>query len=322
MKKIELSEIVEQSTKNSTFYGGRMKDQIARVQHIDKKQVFSSLAYESQLAILAANTGAGKSVLLVQIGMQIASGTESEFATAVEKQPVIYIDCENDDEDWADRMNGFVVPDNLFRYGMDSEAILRDVESELIQGMKEKMLLHNAKVFLIDNLKWMMPPGSDERLASWKLIRSLNNFRQQHNCVIFLATHSNKDKNSGIWTLKDIAGSSDITRFAQSVFVLGDIDGKKDQKYIKQLKQRFSSMEYDEDNVMVGALVKEPEKPLRFNWIGCGHNENNLVKGELGGRSKAQRIKEEYEANPDQSAEDIAKKVGCSAKWVKDTLKG
>lgn len=325
MKKIvQLKQVVHESAATSIFFGGRMQDQIDKVHHIKRKPVFGPFAFEGQLAILAANTGAGKSVLLVQIATQIALGQDGILGSSVPAQPVIYLDFENDPEDWADRLNGQRLPDNLFRYEMDSEIILSEnLETELIRGMTEKIHEHNARVILIDNLKWMIPPGQDERLVSWKLMRSFNNFRKQHNCLVFLATHSNKSKTNGIWTLNDIAGSSDVTRFAQSVFILGDIDGRKEERYLKQLKQRYGQMEYDEDNVLIGQLEKQDQKPLQFTWkpeLGP-QDENSLVKGENNDRSKIVRILEEHEKNPSATAAEIAKKVGCSTRHVNNTLK-
>lgn len=322
---VQLKKVVDESARGSSiFFGGRMQDQIDKVHHIKRRQAFGPFAFEGQLVILAANTGAGKSILLVQVATQIALGKDGILGSNVPAQPVIYLDFENDPEDWVDRLNGQKLPDNLFRYEMDSEIILSEnLETELIRGMTEKIHEHNARVILIDNFKWMIPPGQDERLVSWKLIRSFNNFRKQHNCLIFLATHSNKSKTNGIWTLNDIAGSSDVTRFAQSVFILGEIDGRKDERYLKQLKQRYGQKEYDETNVIIGQLEKLDQQPLQFTWkpeIGP-QDENSLVKGENHARSKAVRILEEHEKNPSATAEEIAKKVGCSTRHVSNTLK-
>ena len=309
----------KQDDQEQCFVGGIMQEQIDSCSSSHRRQLYGPFVLERQLNVLVGQTAAGKSVLMVQVLRGIAS-TEYDGGFPCEAAPLkcCYIDCENDTEDWRDRMDGERLPDNILRKTLDPSIMFEDLAMAITREIKRIHKIEDVQVFGIDNLKWLLSPGKQELEETWKLLKALNMLRSQLGITIILATHSNKDKVNSEWTIKDISGGSDINRFSQSIWAVGNIEGQSSQRYLKQLKQRSASVEYNSSNVAVAELLKHDGKALQFVFMpDLNTQERNLVRQMSNEPSKTEQISEVLAENPDMSVAEIAKLCKCSETLVR-----
>ena len=321
--KNELKAIVNNSNQDDHdhyFVGGVMQEQIDKCSNQPRRQLFGPFVLERQLNVLVGQTAAGKSVLMVQVLRGIAS-EEYDAGFPCEASPLkcCYIDCENDTDDWRDRMNGERLPDNIIRKTLDATVMFEDLAEIVTREIKRIHRVEGVQVFGIDNLKWLLSPGKQELEETWKLLKALNLLRSQLGITIILATHSNKDKINSEWTIKDISGGSDINRFSQSIWAVGTIEGQSRQRYLKQLKQRSAQVEFDSSNVAVAELLKAEGKALQFVFMPeLNTQERNLVRQMNNEPSKSEQVLELLAENPEMSVAEIAKQCKCSETHVRN----
>ena len=100
---------------------------------------------------------------MVQVLRGIAS-EEYDAGFPCEASPLkcCYIDCENDTDDWRDRMNGERLPDNIIRKTLDATVMFEDLAEIVTREIKRIHRTEGVQVFGIDNLKWLLSPGKQE----------------------------------------------------------------------------------------------------------------------------------------------------------------
>ena len=146
--KNELKVVVNNSNQDDHdhyFVGGVMQEQIDKCSNQPRRQLFGPFVLERQLNVLVGQTAAGKSVLMVQVLRGIAS-EEYDAGFPCEASPLkcCYIDCENDTDDWRDRMNGERLPDNIIRKTLDATVMFEDL-AEIVTGKSSASTM--SKVF-------------------------------------------------------------------------------------------------------------------------------------------------------------------------------
>ena len=309
----------DQDKQDHYFVGGVMQEQIDNCSSRPRRQLYGPFVLERQLNVLVGQTAAGKSVLMVQVLRGIASEDyDGGFPCEASPLKCCYIDCENDTDDWRDRMNGERLPSNILRKTLDPSIMFEDLALVITREIKRIHREEGVQVFGIDNLKWLLSPSKHELEETWKLLKALNMLRSQLGITIILATHSNKDKVNSEWTIKDISGGSDINRFSQSIWAVGNVEGQSRQRYLKQLKQRSSSVEFDNSNVAVAELIKHDGKALQFVFMpDLNTQERNLVRQMSNEPSKSEQIHELLAEKPKMTVAEIAKKCKCSETLVR-----
>ena len=251
--------------------------------------------------------------------MLFASIWITAFSLTATAQSINYpYNPDSDTDDWRDRMNGERLPSNILRKTLDPSIMFEDLALVITREIKRIHREEGVQVFGIDNLKWLLSPGKLELEETWKLLKALNMLRSQLGITIILATHSNKDKVNSEWTIKDISGGSDINRFSQSIWAVGNVEGQSRQRYLKQLKQRSSSVEFDNSNVAVAELIKHDGKALQFVFMpDLNTQERNLVRQMSNEPSKSEQIHELLAEDPEMAVAEIAKKCKCSETLVR-----
>jgi len=324
--KNELKVVVNNSKQDDHdhyFVGGVMQEQIDKCSNQPRRQLFGPFVLERQLNVLVGQTAAGKSVLMVQVLRGIAS-EEYDAGFPCEASPLkcCYIDCENDTDDWRDRMNGERLPDNIIRKTLDPSVMFEELDIIISREIERIHREEGCVVFGIDNLKWLLSPGNKELTDTWKLLKALNLLRQKLGVTIILATHCNKNKINSEWTIGDISGGSDINRFSQSIWALGNVEGQSSDRYLKQLKQRSAEVVYDASNVAVARLIKAEDKALQFVYMPeLNTAERNLVRQMNNEPSKQEKILKLLKDHPAMSAAEIAKECDCSDNYVRKVRK-
>lgn len=227
---------------------------------------FPSLWFDGQLCCLFAASNVGKSVLAVQIAAEIAKS-----------QPVAYIDLEMDAKQFQQRYTDPITGEShkfanvFYRLELDVEAIAGASSADVLLGGVESLVSDEAlgvKVVVIDNLIWLSGDAEKGDIAADLMLR-LKMLQRRYGLSLLVLTHSPKRLQASPITLGDMAGSHKLSDAFDSVFCIGQSSRDPKLRYIKQLKQRSASKEYEGDNVIMCRLEKY-DAMLRFAFDGFG----------------------------------------------------
>lgn len=209
-----------------------------------------SLWYEGECCCLFADSNLGKSIYAVQIATQIA-----------ESQKVLYFDFELSDKQFQLRYtdaqgNLHQFPKNLYRVEINRDSLgAGDFEEAVITNLEEAARQTNAKVFIIDNITYLSI-ATEKGDAAGSLMMRLMHLKRKYDLSLLILAHTPKRALSNPITQNDLAGSKKLYNFFDSVFAIGKSAKDSNLRYIKQLKVRFGSYEYDADNVIVSTIEK------------------------------------------------------------------
>lgn len=233
-----------------------------------QKRLFGDLWFENELAILFAETNAGKSILAVQIADSITTGTAIwPFQLDAQRQRVVYFDFELSEKQFEKRysVNGvdhYVFDENLIRVENNPYADYPDGDyaSFICDSIEECILHFNAKVAIIDNITYLNDELEKSKDAL-PLMKLLKNIKLKHNLSILILAHTPKRDLSRPLNKNDLQGSKMIMNFIDSAFVIGESAKDKSMRYIKHLKARNSCLVYCSENVLSCRIVMD------FNFL-------------------------------------------------------
>lgn len=252
--------------KDTIFKGGSFKTQLDNFKSSPKRALFGEFWRERELAVFAGQTGVGKSALAMQIAIQVARGASldslKDDGTQVETpaQPVLFLDCEMDLEDWKSRLGGASVPDNLLRFEFDVEAeIAGDISQVITKHLKMLLDRTGAKVLIIDNISWLFSDlqNRDIHAETSALMKRLLQLRKSEGVAILVVAHTLKGKKNTPFTLEDVAGSSNLLKYLESCFAIAEVQGQESHRYLKQLKTRGRKKAFVSQKVAVCELLED-----------------------------------------------------------------
>ncbi|RZK26161.1 MAG: AAA family ATPase [Flavobacterium sp.] len=239
----------------------------------DPIELYPPLIIQGELVILFADTGIGKTALIVQIGIHIA---KSDYV-------VLYVDLELSDKQFEKRYrdeNGvhFKFPENFFRAGYSSLRKMpeKDYDKFFIDSLEESIKRTNATVIIIDNMTKVVAGDTDSAKNAIPIMNSLSALKFDKKLTFIILEHNKKVDDWKPISLNDLQGSKMKSNFADSVFTIGRSAKVKGIRYIKQLKVRSAELEYDSENVLICELSKD-NGFLGFKEIGKG-NEYDLIR--------------------------------------------
>ncbi|WP_047247494.1 AAA family ATPase [Maribacter thermophilus] len=281
--------------------------------------LFSELWFENELCIMYADTNVGKSILAVQIGQSISSGTPiANFKLEASEQRVLYLDFELSDKQFEKRYSDnykdhYIFHTNFFRAEINP---LVDIPKEY-KGMEDYLCAeltgiikkYKAQVLIIDNLTFLQNDNEKAKNAL-ELMKQLKIITKELNVSIMVLAHTPKRDDSKPLSKNDLAGSKMLINFCDSAFAIGFSTEDPSHRYIKQIKQRNTEHLYHTGNIMVCALEKESNF-LKFRFLFYDSELNHL-------RQPTQINLEERDAemikliSEGVSNTDIAKKFGLS----------
>ena len=217
----------------------------------DPVSLWRGIFIEGENCILYADSGVGKSVLAVQIGVEIAK-----------TRIVLYCDFELTEKQFEKRYRDddtkalFEFPENFLRAEIDPQSINPDAfEAEVINGIKEMALEYSATVIIIDNLSWICNEA-EKGDAAGRLMQALMNIRREMGWSLLVLAHTPKRNLSTPIDQNNLAGSKKIMNFTDAAFSIGFSAKDSGLRYIKQTKHRSGEMIYHADNVEVCSLEK------------------------------------------------------------------
>jgi uncharacterized protein YerC len=217
------------------------------------KSLYLSFWYEGEVCCLFADCNLGKSILAVQIANEI-SKTEK----------VLYFDFELSNKQFQlrysdEQSNLYTFPDNLFRVSIDRDSMdmndLSNFEDAIIKDIEDTITSTDAKVAIIDNLTYLCLQA-EKGDAAGSLMFKLMALKRKYGLSLLILSHTPKRPMTAPITQNDLAGSKRLMNFFDSAFAIGRSAKDENLRYLKQIKCRYGSFQYDGDNVIICSIEK------------------------------------------------------------------
>ena len=229
------------------------------------------MVYENECTCIFSDTNVGKSILAVQIGIDIARDTA--------RNNVLYVDYELSERQFAarytdDKGNVMNIPDNFFRAQMCDVVSLANLGQDPVERVMEAITETAADVVIIDNITWLSSQTEQGDVAG-ELMMRLCELKRRGRLTIIIIAHTPKRLSSQPITLNDIGGSKKIANFMDSIIAMGRSCKGEDVRYIKHLKGRNALIKYGGNNVMVCRLTKD-DGYVHFEQTGTGREIEHL----------------------------------------------
>ena len=256
MDKISL---IEASLSNSTCIDGQLDMNVVSAKKILMEQVkipiplrlWGGFWYEGEVSCLFSNSNAGKSILSVQIGVDVARNTGKK---------VIYFDFELSDKQFQMRYTGdnnelFDLPDNFYRETVKKDTgSFGDFGGNVLNLIEQRASDIGADVLIIDSLS-MIIAGSEKPEFADHFVSSLISLKKKYGWSLLIIGHTSKRSSYNPITQNDLAGSKTLVDFADSLFAIGRSLQDDSLRYVKQLKNR--NEELDMSKVRVYSIEKK-----------------------------------------------------------------
>jgi len=237
----------------------------------EPEPLFREFWQTGEVCCLFASTGAGKSLLAVQIAEEIAK-----------QQPVIFVDFELSDKQFETRYKNpdtgtvHVFPDNFLRaainYNIDAD---EPDETNIINDIEDVAAEYGAKVLIVDNLTWLLSNAEKAQDAAL-FMKRLIALKKQQGLSLLIIAHTPKRSDFEQLTWKDLAGSSKLSAFFDSIFCIGKDVNESSGRYLKQIKVRNAAFTYHSENVLDARLLREPDGRTAFEFLGCSSERSHL----------------------------------------------
>ena len=251
-------------------------------------KLFDELWLEGQLCILFSDTNQGKSILAVQIGASISSGTPIPgFEMTAEKQPVLYFDFELSKKQfelryceinvWGETHNHYQFEDDFDRIELNPLAELpkgQTFEEQLKLSIERVIQIKGTKVLIIDNITYLNQ-NTEKGSEALYLMQYLKELKARHGLSILVIAHTPKRNPSKPIHLNHLGGSKMIANLADSIFAIAESKIGKEVKYLKQIKARQTVYKYASNNV-IEVRIRKKENFLGFEYIGTGPESHHL----------------------------------------------
>ena len=218
----------------------------------DPISLFWNIWYEGEVCCLFADSNLGKSILAVQMADEIAR-----------TRKVLYIDCEMSDKQfqlrYTDEFTGEThsFPSGFLRAEIDPMyAMPKNAEELMLQHIEQTAESLGCDTIMVDNIGYLcnnMDKGAD----AGTFMQKLKMLKIKHDWNLLIIAHTPKRALCSPITRNDLAGSSRLFNFFDSVFAIGQSAKDENLKYIKQVKVRHGQFEYGADNVITCEITKD-----------------------------------------------------------------
>jgi hypothetical protein len=291
------------------------------------KMLLSELWHETEFCIFFSTSGNGKSATAVQIGNAIASGIPIPgFKMEATPQTVLYFDFELSDKQFEQRYsdgfsNHFIFDDKFIRFEIDPEGDKPEkmtIEEFLIASIEKRIKQYNSKILLIDNLTYLSN-DSEKAKEALPLMKKLKELKKKYDLSILALAHTPKRDESKPIGKNDLFGSSMIYNFCDSCFAIGKSTSDESLRYIKQIKERFTSKIYDSDNVIV-CQIEKPYNCLQLTYIGYG-KETDYLKNINENEKEVIKEMVQHRHREGKSYREIAREFNLSLNKVQRIIK-
>jgi hypothetical protein len=235
-----------------------------------KAFLVGSLIKVEDVAILFSGPANGKSIFGIQMADQISRG-ESLFngllRNECEPKKVLYFDFELTLSDYKSRyIDGagnpypFLGDEKFIRVGNNEENPKTFAE---IANNMERIIMHNIErykpdVVFIDNITAMSNGSTVDAEVVKKIMDLLIRLKRRNKLTVVVFAHTPKRYDlSKPLENEDLAGSSLLSTYADSIIAIGRSKMGNNVKYIKHVKLRTGVKFHDEQNVINVSIEKE-----------------------------------------------------------------
>ena len=244
----------------------------------EAREVFGKFLYEGELSILFGESGTGKSILANDIAFFVGGGGHEWEGMESPNIPSLYIDLEMSNDQFARRYATALpfIPDTYMRAkpdisDLEDGDIFQDVKNFIVSLQADK---NAPKFIIIDNITNGFGSIMNARKMT-KLIFEFKKLKEKYSLTILLIAHCPKRKKWTPLEKDDLGGTSDLMKFIDSSFAIGQSRCGKKFKYIKQIKTRE-----DKGLVDVMSVMLESEPFLHYKYLGYngeyGHLDGSL----------------------------------------------
>ena len=313
--KNQLKKAVEKINKLSPLHTEKAQDVVNKNKNLpDLSKLFGTLWQSGELAILAGDTGIGKSLLAVEILDVISSGKNKLLDQDVNYHDLVaYFDFELSDLQFSKRYREHQFDPKFFRsrFNYDCE----NVELFSIKNLLDKVREIGAKAIVLDNISSTSLRPTQETDVALELMRELKKLTLEGISCLAIA-HTPKFSNIGSLEINHMAGSKVLANFADSIFFINRSRENFSYRYIKQVKARNSEQMED----VIVCNIEENNGDLGFRFIRYDDESNHLYSPKEKDR---ETLKEEALAlkSDGKSIREIAKILGISKSKTQRLLK-
>jgi replicative DNA helicase len=235
-----------------------------------KDLLIGSLIKVEDVAILFSGPENGKSVLGIQMADKISRG-ESMFDGLLRNEcgqkKVLYFDFELTLSDYKNRYIDaagnkypFLGDEWFFRVGNDDKnpKTFVEIANNMERILTRSVELHQPNVVFVDNITAMSNGSTADAEVSKKIMDLLLQLKKKYKLTVIVLAHTPKRYDiSKPLSLADLAGSSLLAAYADSIIAIGRSKMGNNVKYLLQLKVRSGTKIHDEQNVIQVAIEKE-----------------------------------------------------------------
>jgi KaiC/GvpD/RAD55 family RecA-like ATPase len=238
------------------------------------EDLWQKLWFQSEICILFADTNLGKSILAVQMAVDISA-----------RHKVIYIDFELSDKQFEARYSNnyehhFTFPDNFLRAEINTDEAdytsygFKNIEDYLANSIENAINETGARILIIDNLTYLRTE-TEKAKDALPLMKYLKQLKSKYDLSLLCLAHTPKRDMSKPISRNDLSGSKMLINFCDSAFAIGESTQEKSLRYIKQIKVRNTEFIYDSENVAMYRIEK-PDNFLRFEFAGYSYERMHL----------------------------------------------
>lgn len=333
MKLIEETEIKEVVRKTATKDVMTANERLEHAKSLPPiKKLFGQIIHKNELVILFGPSGCGKSILSVQMAEAFANGDSLfDYPNEAGKQKVLYFDFELSHQQFLKRYsdnfgNPHTFTDNLLFYNLNLNEIIDSINGKNLQDyMFDKIcqLIQETKatVIIIDNITYLDSESLTDGDKALKMMKILNKIKIEKKVTIIVVAHTPKRKNTNKLTIGDLAGSSNISNFADNVIGMNISDTEKNFRYMKQVKaSRSAPIELDDNNVLILEINKTDK--LYFKTVKYDVEKNHIKEMNNSDIETQEKIKKVVKLlEQGKTYEGISNELGISkgtiSKWRK-----
>ncbi len=282
-----------------------------------QKKLFGDFWFENELAVLFAETNAGKSILAVQIADSISRGIPiCPLEMTAPRQKVGYFDFELNDRQFSIRYtvqgeDGYVWDNNFYRVVLDPDAEYPegDYSQYICDQIEVTLNTVGAKVGIVDNITFFSDELEKSK-AALPLMKQLKRIKEKYDFSLLILAHTPKRDSSRPICKNDIQGSKMIMNFIDSAFAIGESRRGEHIRYLKMLKTRNAEREYGRGSVLCCEIRKEYNF-LHFEITGTAKETEHLdAKDPMAHEQLLETIREGIPNG--KSARAIAEETGVS----------
>jgi len=285
------------------------------------KSIFGTLFQSGEIAILAGDTGLGKSLL----GVQIANAITKNFEFVLEQEisyklqdngSVLLIDLELGLRQFHKRYEGYHFSKKFLRAEFNSlYSGDGTINFDLLDFYADK---YNAEILILDNISALALQSTQDANVAIQIMRGLKQLARKGRSLLAMAHVPKIPRNIPV-TNDHLAGSKNLSNFVDSVFFIVQSNEDPDFRYIKQTKCRNAETMKE---VMVVSIEKN-DCFLGFQMVRYDSETNHLslnsvTNDDITEQQKKQVI--EYRRQG-KSLREIESLTGISKSTVHRTVK-